>query len=579
MAGKQVTYVLNLKSNIPGELNKASGSVKNFENKVGSAGQKAQSTFGGMAKFAGLATLAMGAFEVGKSIVTMASDVENSKVAFEVLLGSAAKATSMLADMKKFADSTPFTFTDLQQAGKTMLGFQIPANQVMKTLKNLGDVSMGDPEKLKSMTLAFSQMSATGKLMGQDLNQMINAGFNPLGEMARKSGKSVGYFKDQMAKGAISSEMVAEAFESATAKGGPFFGMMERMSKTTAGRFSTLKDQIQTVGIAIGTAILPYLNKLMEGVSAFFSKLGEIRAILQPLIDIFVTTFSGIYTSLVTAFSGVDVSLNGLMNGIKTLVEWITPLYQGIGEFVGAVVSAVIEIIKPLFSVFKLIMGYFHVLFVVVKNVLKGLMIALKPVITVLTAIATVIGWISELVMGAWKVLTTLVQKFMEFEWVKTLLNTIVTVVSTIGDALQAVYDNTIGPIVEAIKSAYGWFKNILGLKSSIPLKGKEKESFEKTQSIVTANMNKKSMAFTAATPEQNAIPSGTSKVAGTKLKTTTSPNSVKSNSPNNINISIKSLIEEFKVNTTTLKEGSFEIKDIVAKVLLEAVNDVNFAR
>ena len=77
----------------------------------------------------------------------------------------------------------------------------------MPMLRAIGDISMGDTQKLQSLTLAFAQMSSTGKLMGQDLLQMINAGFNPLSVISEKTGKSIGVLKDEMSKGAISAKM------------------------------------------------------------------------------------------------------------------------------------------------------------------------------------------------------------------------------------------------------------------------------------------------------------------------------------------------------------------------------------
>ena len=110
----------------------------------------------------------------------------------------------------------------------------------MPNLKALGDIAMGDRNKLNSLTLAFSQMTASGRLMGQDLLQMINAGFNPLSEISRKTGKSIGVLKEEMEKGKISAEMVTQAFYSATQAGGQFHGMTEKMGQTAAGKWSTL---------------------------------------------------------------------------------------------------------------------------------------------------------------------------------------------------------------------------------------------------------------------------------------------------------------------------------------------------
>ena len=112
-----------------------------------------------------------------------------------------------------------------------MLGFNIEVEKVPRYLQAIGDVSMGDTQRFNSLTLAFSQMSAAGKLMGQDLNQMINAGFNPLQIMADKTGKSIAALKDEMSKGAISAEMVQQAFIDATSASGKFYNMSENASK------------------------------------------------------------------------------------------------------------------------------------------------------------------------------------------------------------------------------------------------------------------------------------------------------------------------------------------------------------
>jgi|GEM_PF-1619247 len=600
MAGKTVTYILNLKSNITEGLNKASNSVKGFESKLSSVGAKTQSVFGGMLKFNILENIASGALNLGKSMITMASDVENSKVAFEVLLGSAEKAKNMLGDMKKFADKTPFTFTDLQAAGKTMLGFQIPADKVMTTLKNLGDVSMGDSEKLKSMTLAFSQMSAAGKLQGQDLNQMINAGFNPLGEMARTSGKSVGYFKDQMAKGAISADMVAKAFETATAKGGPFFGMMERMSKTTAGRWSTLKDQIQTIGISIGTAILPTLNKLMDYISEFFSKINVIKSILQPIFDIIVNLFNTITSS----FSNFDFSIDGLIKGFQKLVQFLTPFYEGVADAIGFLITTIMQILTPLYPIFETLMKLMYGIFQYIKILVKELKVALQPVIFTLTILAKVIGIIFTIISELISIIGKLINKFKEITIIRKIFDGITLAVKFMGEKIKWIYDNILQPVLDKIIWISDKIQKLLGIDTTRPEAvknfsedqireaAKDKTSknaieIQKVSDWAMKNRGAKGsteiinkLAELGWYENWNKFKEGQSKnTVSTSLKTATSPSTVKSNSPNNINISIGNLIEEFTVATTTLKEGSYQIKEIVSKVLLEAINDVNLVR
>lgn len=161
--------------------------------------------------------------------------------------------------------------TDLAKASQTLLAFGVSANDTQKYLDILGDVSQGNAEKLGSLTLAFGQVQSAGKLTGQDLLQFINTGFNPLNEIAKKTGESMVDLKERMSDGGVSAQEVADAFESATSEGGLFFGSMEEQSKTFSGQMSTLNDNFKTfLGEAmkplfdyIKNTILPLLNEFI----------------------------------------------------------------------------------------------------------------------------------------------------------------------------------------------------------------------------------------------------------------------------------------------------------------------------
>lgn len=175
-----------------------------------------------------------------RKIVDVRGEVEALQISFETLAGTT-KGRELFGDIRSFAVNTPMMMQDLAKGGLTLLGFNIEAEKVMPILRQIGDISMGDAQKFNSLTLAFAQMSSTGKLMGQDLLQMINAGFNPLTVISEKTGKSIGQLKDEMAAGKITVQMVADAFESATAEGGKFHGMLEKQSKGLKGAMSNLE--------------------------------------------------------------------------------------------------------------------------------------------------------------------------------------------------------------------------------------------------------------------------------------------------------------------------------------------------
>lgn len=222
-------------------------------------------------------------------IVAVRSEFQSLQTSFRTLVGDADKADELFNSIKEFAVSTPMMMGDLAKGAQTMLGFNIPLEQVMENLRAIGDISMGDRDRFNSLTLAFSQMSATGKLMGQDLLQMINAGFNPLAQMAVKTGKSISQLKEDMSAGTISAEMVRQAFIDAASAGGKFNGMLEAQSKTLKGQISNLKGAIEDLFNELGEkseGLIAGAVGVMSDLVKNYEKVGEV---LVELIVVYGT--------------------------------------------------------------------------------------------------------------------------------------------------------------------------------------------------------------------------------------------------------------------------------------------------
>lgn len=182
-----------------------------------------------------------GARDFISNMISVRQSIEQSEAALTSFLGSKEKADQMMESFKQMAATTPIDLETLSSSTQTMLGFGVSAETAGKMMHVLGDISGGNTQKFQSLSLAFSQMSSAGRLMGQDLLQMINAGFNPLTEISRQTGKSMAELKEEMSKGAISSQQVTEAFISATEEGGRFHGMLKAQSQGLAGSFAKLK--------------------------------------------------------------------------------------------------------------------------------------------------------------------------------------------------------------------------------------------------------------------------------------------------------------------------------------------------
>ena len=207
--------------------------------------------------------------DFGREAIDAQSKVEQLEISFRTLLGSQEKASALIAEIKAYGTVTPYDTEGLAQAARLMLSYGMTSSKIMPTLKMLGDIAMGDKDKLQSLTLAFSQMSASGRVCKEDLNQMVDAGFNPLQIISEKTGKSIGELTDEVSKGAISVHDIEQAFIDATSEGGKFHNMVNNMSDSIAGKTAQMTDNWENFKASIGGLLKPaYLGAIQTTTSA-----------------------------------------------------------------------------------------------------------------------------------------------------------------------------------------------------------------------------------------------------------------------------------------------------------------------
>lgn len=268
-----------------------------FDTKVESEGVST-----GMSTVKKLFAAGMG-FVVAKHAVGLAkmgiaynSQMQDFQSKFKVLLGSATKANKHVAELRKLAMKTPFRTTDLAAASQQLLAFGVNSKSVSGHLRRLGDISLGNKEKFQQLGLVFGQVSSQGKLMGQDLLQFINAGFNPLKELSKMGRGTYQELKDQMAQGKISFQDVQAAIEHATSKGGQFFNGMKEGSKTFAAQVDALKGNLE---ILAGNAFKPLYNlltRIVPHLGAVASKLNKYPKIIGAVTTAVTTLTAAMVT-------------------------------------------------------------------------------------------------------------------------------------------------------------------------------------------------------------------------------------------------------------------------------------------
>lgn len=248
-----------------------------------------------------LAGLGVGAAAGG--MMSLAAGAEQTAIAFEVLLGSAEKSKEMIEAMRALDMKTVFGMRELSDSAKMMLNFGIAGEEVVPVLSMITDIASGDSMKLEGLTRAFGQISGAGRLMGQDLNQMIQNGFSPLETISKTTGESMVSLKQRMEDGKISIDEVRQSLVWATTGTGRFAGMNDRMSQTTAGQYAKLKSEVEMLAIAMGTTLLPEANKLLEWARKFFDKTDDMPSTFSKM----QTATQNWFTETQEKFEGIGV--------------------------------------------------------------------------------------------------------------------------------------------------------------------------------------------------------------------------------------------------------------------------------
>ena len=392
------TFDANIKGFEAG-VKKAENQMSGFNKAVSNAGDKISGVFGAIGDAAIKYTKILGVAGTAATIfgVKTAADLQSLSTSFETLTGDAEKGKKVFMDLKKMGATTPFEVTDLAKVTQTMLSFGISVEDSQKYLGMLGDVSMGNKEKLSGLGLAFSQVQSTGRLMGQDLLQMINQGFNPLLVLAQKNiGARMGLdfqktqealknnkitttqvneemikLKKAMEDGKVSATDVSEAFKLATSEGGLFYKGMDRGAKTLGGTVSTLMDNVKMMASGLlglseqGTIVEgSFLDLVQKGVNVLNEAMGKID---------WVKISKDIKNALIDIPNQAGQAMQSLLNFIKPIMPFLTVL-GGIFLFFGTQVL----------SAFKYAWEQLKPPVMELWNTLKDFWVAIQPILMLL---------------------------------------------------------------------------------------------------------------------------------------------------------------------------------------------------
>lgn len=247
----------------------------------------------------------------GVAAVKFAGELEQTQIALEVLLKDAEKATQIKDEWTQLASSTPFSTSDIDSAGKKLLAFNIESEKVTDTLRRIGDISAATGSSISEIADIYGKAAVQGRLFAEDINQFQGRGIPVVQALAKVLNVAETEIRGMVTEGKIGFPELEKAFQFMTNEGGQFSGMMEKLSESTLGKFSTTMDNAKLALASFGEVMQPTANALLDFANDFFEGIQN----MDEGTKAFVVGFSSI-----VAISGPTIlALKGLDKAFKLL--------------------------------------------------------------------------------------------------------------------------------------------------------------------------------------------------------------------------------------------------------------------
>ncbi|MBR5327980.1 MAG: tape measure protein [Paludibacteraceae bacterium] len=528
------------------------------------------------------------------SLVGSSLEFEQSQANMRTLMnGNAEAADALLSKIRSYGKSTVYDTSGLVNAQKTMMAFGLEADTAFKSLQHIGDIALGDSQKMQSLALAFAQAQSTGKLMGQDLMQMINAGFNPLEVISQRTGKSIATLKDEMSKGAISAQMVAQAFQWATEEGGRFYQGAETAAQTVSGRIAKMRDTVDEWKLSLFEAT--------GGLTAYVAEVGKMIAQFAPLGPLVGKTFDWMRIAGVKAFTELKIGGHTLQvrlraisiaavqsGGMLKLMGHMgqaacrqisvaimnIPIIGWIAAIIAVVIAVIAAIVKGIKTLWEKCYEFRVVIFTIweaIKAIFTWIVDGLKslwagfqeniidPIWGFITSIA---GWINEhILQPVWNAILNVVN------WInKHLVEPIKNAFASIGAWFSDIFGSIFDWFEKQFVNIYNKIAKVIPGMKQIAYEGRKRadESWAKDHPTTTNTTD--NLINTVNAPLQTMQSSGGAAANGTTGNATTA---VATGGTRNteIHINIGDMIKQVTFNGTT-RENQQEIERTFAECL-----------
>lgn len=388
---------------------------------------------------------------LGKIGLDYNRQMEQYTTNFTTMLGSQEAAVQKVQELKEFAASTPLSMDDLAKGTQTLLAFGVESENSTGILRQLGDIALGDADKMQRLSTAFGKATAAGKVTGDTVQQMIDAGWNPLIQISKAAGETMEQTQKRMSAGKVSVEELQAAMEAVTSGTGQFAGGMEAASHTTQGLISTLKDNAMAL---VGEVFQPISDGLLGQVlPGAIEAIGQLTTAFQTNgVSGMVTAASSIIASFLSAFtSRLPEFITLAMSMLQTLGSGIS---QNLPTITNAAFQAFMAFVQGLTQMLPGLANMaIQMVMTLGQNLIANAPQIVDSAVQLFTGfINTLIEWLPQLIPLAFQIVTTLAT---------SLIENIPTLAESVLQLGEAVVQGIMNGIAAAWGGLVSWFTGL----------------------------------------------------------------------------------------------------------------------
>ena len=369
------------------------------------------------------------------------SSLEKNRLSFEALTGSVEGAETVLTSVADFAAENPYQLLDVSNVARELVAMGRSANDVEGDLAKLGAIGVATGADLGGLGHVYGQISAQGKMMTQDMYQLVNQGVAIMPALSKVTGKTMEELKDFISDGGVTMEVFQEAM-SQIVDPEMYDNLLNKMNNTIPRQLDRLKGSISTfatslVGIDKWTG-----QKLENGLAQTFTDILKKLAdnLRNPELIASVSrlgqSFAQMANKLVPLIDKLAPALTKAFDFISDHTEIMIPILAGaaiaFGNLAGSI-PGIGGVVGPLAESFK---GLFKIV-----NPLTG---GLKGMTTAFAALTIILAGIGAVKGGGLKELSSTFQE--TFGQLREVLNQLKPVLNEVMAKLG-------GALVQIIKS------------------------------------------------------------------------------------------------------------------------------